>query len=79
MLNFSRWDAGAVRDDLRGYVLSNLGDPAGVVVADEAGFLKKGTWSTPIRDLRLLMPTVSVCEPQPIIRTRSGHSGQREL
>jgi hypothetical protein len=42
LLNFYRWDAGAVRDDLRGYVLSNLGDPAGVVVADETGFLKKG-------------------------------------
>jgi SRSO17 transposase len=43
LLNFYRWDADAVRDDLRGYVLSNLGDPAGVVVADETGFLKKGT------------------------------------
>jgi SRSO17 transposase len=42
LLNFYRWDADAVRDDLRGYVLSNLGDPAGVVVADETGFLKKG-------------------------------------
>jgi hypothetical protein len=31
-----------VRDDLRGYVLNQLGDPAGVVVADETGFLKKG-------------------------------------
>jgi len=27
-----------VRDDLRAYVLSNLGDPAGVVVADETVF-----------------------------------------
>jgi hypothetical protein len=34
LLNFYRWDADAVRDDLRAYVLSNLGDPAGVVVAD---------------------------------------------
>ena len=42
LLNFDRWDADAVRDDLRGYVLSHLGDPAGVVVADETGFLKKG-------------------------------------
>jgi SRSO17 transposase len=45
LCNFYRWDADAVRDDLRAYVLSNLGDPAGVVVADETGFLKKGTKS----------------------------------
>jgi DDE superfamily endonuclease len=42
LLNFYRWDADAVRDDLRGYVLDHLADPAGVVVADETGFLKKG-------------------------------------
>jgi hypothetical protein len=32
-----------VRDDLRGYVLDHLADPRGVAVADETGFLKKGT------------------------------------
>jgi SRSO17 transposase len=42
LLNFYRWDADAVRDDLRGYVLNQLGDPAGVVVADETGFLEEG-------------------------------------
>ncbi len=41
LLNFSSWDADAVRDDLRGYVLDALGDPSGVVVADETGFVKK--------------------------------------
>jgi hypothetical protein len=41
LLNFYRWDADAVRDDQRSYVLTNLSDPAGVVVADETGFLKK--------------------------------------
>jgi SRSO17 transposase len=45
LLNFYRWDTHAVRDDLRGYVLDRLGDPSGVVVADETGFLKKGTKS----------------------------------
>ena len=49
LLNFYRWDADAVRDDLRGYVLSNLGDPAGVVVADETGFLKKGAKSAGVQ------------------------------
>ena len=43
LLNFSAWDADQVRDDSRGYVLDRLGDPAGVVVADETGFLEKGS------------------------------------
>jgi SRSO17 transposase len=49
LLNFYRWDAEAVRDDLRSYVLEQLGDPAGVVVADETGFLKKGTKSAGVQ------------------------------
>src|SRR5262245_13578953 len=37
------WDAEAVRDELQSYVLEQLGDAdSGVVVVDEAGFLKKG-------------------------------------
>jgi SRSO17 transposase len=39
------WDADAVRDDLLGYVREHLGDPDGVLVVDETGFLKKGTKS----------------------------------
>jgi SRSO17 transposase len=39
------WDADAVRDDLIGYVHEHLGDPDGVLVVDETGFLKKGTKS----------------------------------
>ncbi len=38
-----RWDADAVRDDLRAYVVEHLADPAAVLVLDETGFLKKGT------------------------------------
>ena len=38
-----RWDADAVRDDLRAYVAEHLGDPGGVLVLDETGFVKKGT------------------------------------
>jgi SRSO17 transposase len=39
------WDADAVRDDLLAYVAEHLGDPGGVLVVDETGFLKKGTKS----------------------------------
>jgi SRSO17 transposase len=49
LLNHYRWDADAVRDTLRGYVLDRLGDAAGVVVADETGFLKKGTKSAGVQ------------------------------
>lgn len=49
LLNFYRWDAGAVRDDLSSYVLEHLTDPSGVFVADETGFLKKGTKSAGVQ------------------------------
>src|SRR5215208_1799788 len=42
VLDRSRWDADAVRDDLRTYVVEHLGDPDGVLAVDETGFLKKG-------------------------------------
>ena len=45
LLNAAHWDADAVRDDLRSYVVAHLGDPAGVLIVDETGFLKKGTKS----------------------------------
>src|SRR5919107_391310 len=41
-LSRMRWDADAVRDDLRAYVADRLGDPDAVLVLDETGFLKKG-------------------------------------
>jgi SRSO17 transposase len=49
LLNHYRWDADAVRDTLRGYVLDHLAAPGGVVVADETGFLKKGTESAGVQ------------------------------
>src|ERR671932_1731365 len=45
LLDGARWDAEAVRDDLRAYVVEHLGDARGVLVVDETGFLKKGTKS----------------------------------
>lgn len=34
-----------MRNDLRAYVVEQLGDPQAVLVVDETGFLKKGTKS----------------------------------
>jgi SRSO17 transposase len=45
VLDRSAWDADAVRDDLQAYAVDELGDPAGVLVVDETGFLKKGSKS----------------------------------
>jgi SRSO17 transposase len=42
LLSRADWDADAVRDELRTYSMQHLGDPNGVLVLDETGFLKKG-------------------------------------
>jgi SRSO17 transposase len=36
------WDHDKVRDDVRGWLLEHLADPAAVLVVDETGDLKKG-------------------------------------
>jgi SRSO17 transposase len=43
LLNRAVWDTDGVRDDLRDYVISRLGDSDAVLVVDETGDLKKGT------------------------------------
>ena len=49
LLNAAQWDADGVRDDLRSYVVAHIGDPAGVLIVDETGFLKKGTKSVGVQ------------------------------
>jgi|SRR5689334_19285035 SRSO17 transposase len=44
-----RWDADQVRDDLRCYVIAQLGDADGVLVLDETGFIKKGSKSVGVQ------------------------------
>lgn len=36
------WDADAVRDDVRGYVIDAIGDPGGLLILDDTGDLKMG-------------------------------------
>jgi SRSO17 transposase len=45
LLGRAVWDTDAVRDDLCSYVIEHVGDPHGVMVIDETGFLKKGRHS----------------------------------
>jgi SRSO17 transposase len=49
LLSRASWDANAVRDDLRSYVVQHLGDPQGVLAVDETGFVKKGTHSVGVQ------------------------------
>ena len=45
LLGRSRWEADALRDEVRSYVVEALGCASGVLVVDETGFLKKGQHS----------------------------------
>jgi len=49
LLGRADWDADAVRDDLTAYLREHLGDPLGVLIVDETGFLKKGTKSAGVQ------------------------------
>jgi SRSO17 transposase len=49
LLTTARWDADALRDDVRAYVIEQLGDLGGILVVDETGFLKKGTKSAGVQ------------------------------
>jgi SRSO17 transposase len=42
LLGRASWDAEQVREDLRVYVVDHLGDPEGVLIVAETGFVKKG-------------------------------------
>jgi SRSO17 transposase len=49
LLYRAKWDADAVRDDVRRAVIDRLGDPDGVLVVDETGDLKKGVHSVGVQ------------------------------
>ncbi|HEX4018791.1 MAG TPA: IS701 family transposase [Frankiaceae bacterium] len=49
LLARARWDADAVRDDLRGYVSGAFADEQAVLVVDETGDLKKGAESVGVQ------------------------------
>ena len=49
LLRRADWDVDGVRDDVRGYVVEQLGDRDGVLIADETGFVKKGIRSAGVQ------------------------------
>lgn len=77
----ARWDADAVREDLREYVVERLSDPAekdeSVLIVDETGFLKKGIKSVGVK--RMYSGTAGRVENCQIgvflaLRTPRGHA-----
>ncbi|MBB5937562.1 SRSO17 transposase [Streptomyces zagrosensis] len=49
LLDGATWNADALRDDVQHHVAEQLGDPKGVLIVDDTGFLKKGTASAGIQ------------------------------
>jgi SRSO17 transposase len=49
LLSTATWDVDGVRDDLRAYVVEEIGTPEGILVIDETGFLKKGSHSVGVK------------------------------
>ena len=49
LLNQADWDADAVRDEVRSFVLEHLADDHGVLIVDETGFVKKGVRSAGVQ------------------------------
>ncbi|UOX85827.1 IS701 family transposase [Amycolatopsis sp. FBCC-B4732] len=49
LLRWADWDIDGVRDDVRDYVIEHLGEPGGVLIVDDTGFLKKGTRSAGVQ------------------------------
>lgn len=57
LLSRAAWDADAVRDDVREYVVEHLHDEAAVLVVDETGDVKKGAHTVGVQPpLPLLEP-----------------------
>ncbi|WP_425414544.1 IS701 family transposase [Salinispora cortesiana] len=49
MLYSPCWNPDQVRDDVRDYLIEYLGDPDGVLIADDTGFVKKGVCSAGVQ------------------------------
>ncbi|WP_435822919.1 IS701 family transposase, partial [Micromonospora chalcea] len=49
LLRTAVWDADTVRDDVRAWLIEELGHPNAVLACDETGFLKKGLCSVGVQ------------------------------
>ena len=72
------WDADAVRDDLRRWVVAELGAPRGILVVDETGFPKQGRHSAGVaRQYSGTLGKVANCQVGVFLgyATAGGHVG----
>jgi SRSO17 transposase len=53
-------DPDEIRDDLQDYVAEELGEPGGVLIVDDTGFIKKGTPSAGVQ--RQYSGTAGACK-----------------
>jgi SRSO17 transposase len=49
LLRWADWDIDGVRDDVRDHVVEQLGEPGGVLILDDTGFVKKGVRSAGVQ------------------------------
>lgn len=74
LLSRASWLADSVRDELRDYVVERLGDPNGILIVDETGFLKKGDKSAGVaRQYSGTAGRVENCQIGVFLAYRSDH------
>ncbi|MGJ6965147.1 IS701 family transposase [Streptosporangium sp. G11] len=77
LLSRAKWDADALRDDVRAYVLEHLGSTDGVLIADDTRAIKKGGRSVGVaRQYCGLTGQVENCQVMPMLTYASatGHA-----
>src|SRR5690606_12805835 len=77
LLNGAKWDADALRDEVRAYVLKHLGRADGVLIADDTSAIKKGDRSVGVaRQYCGLTGQVENCQVMPMLTYASaaGHA-----
>lgn len=77
LLNGAKWDAGALRDEVRDYVIAHLGAPDGVLIADDTQAIKKGDRSVGVAPQHCgATGQVENCQvlPMPTYASAAGHA-----
>jgi SRSO17 transposase len=74
LLNGARWDAEALRDEVRGYVVANLGGKDSVLIADDTQAVKKGDKSVGVAPQHCgATGQTENCQVMPMLTYASGH------